>query len=114
MNRWKFAFFIQLVISLVTIGFLAYVVVDQSVSITYGRVGRADVTAHRDILDALLRGRISKAEIQASGVKVLRDESNHSYEVDVEDISFQFDPKGMYKASSLGGSSTNDYLRSKN
>ena len=109
MNRWKIAFFTHLTLSLAVIGFLLNVVVDQGVTITYGRVGRADDVAHRDILNSLLISRISREQVQASGAKAVHDEGDYSYDVGIKDVAFQYDSKGKYRASSLGGSKTKGY-----
>jgi len=42
MNRWKTAFWILFTISIVTIGFLIYGILDQGVSLTYMKEGYSD------------------------------------------------------------------------
>ena len=108
-NRWKIAFFILLIISVTSIGLLGYTVIDQAVTINYASEGRADVEAHRDILDALIIGKLNLKDIRAANPKANHQANGYSHEVTYKDVRFQFDKQGRYIGSEYGASVTPRY-----
>lgn len=66
MNRWKLAFFMLLGLFTMTLAGGLYVVVDGGVTVTHMREGYADCEAHRDWLDAMLRGQVSREEMRVN------------------------------------------------
>lgn len=99
MNRWKVAFFVALVGWVGTVGAvgaLGYAVIDQGVTDTYGREGHADCEAHRDVLHALAKGRLTKSMLQSAAPQAA-------------DVQFQYDAQGRYAASQYGASTTPGY-----
>jgi hypothetical protein len=109
MNRWKVAFFVALVGWVGTVAFMGYAVVDQAVTVTYMREGYADCAAHRDVLHALARGRLTKSLLQSAAPKAEREVDGHKQVVKAADVSFQYDAQGRYVASQYGASTTPGY-----
>ncbi|MCY1017699.1 hypothetical protein [Pyxidicoccus sp. MSG2] len=112
MNRWKLAFFAVLglwVLTVLTLVVGAYSVVDGAVSATYQREGYADCEAHRDWLDAMLRGQVTRAEVKAAHPKVTRTLEDHSDALKPGDVSVHYDANSRYLSSQFGASSTPGY-----
>lgn len=109
MNRWKVAFFVALVGWVGTVGVLGYAVVDQAVTGTYMREGYADCEAHRDVLHAVARGRLTKGMLQAAAPKAEREVDGDKQVVKASDVRFQYDGQGRYVASRYGASTTPGY-----
>jgi hypothetical protein len=109
MNRWKLAFFAVLGLWVLTLVVGAYSAVDGAVTATYQREGYADCEAHRDWLDAMLRGQVTRAEVKAARPKVTRTVEDHSAVLEPGDVSVHYDANGRYLSSQLGASSTPGY-----
>ncbi|HEX4456486.1 MAG TPA: hypothetical protein VIA18_00870 [Polyangia bacterium] len=91
-NKWKVAFFVLLGCWIVTLVAGAYLVVDRAVAVSYMQDGYADCEAHRDFLHALVKGRLTRADIASApdgktGVQI------------------KYDKEGKYVSSRLGASS---------
>ncbi|MCP3141928.1 hypothetical protein [Pyxidicoccus xibeiensis] len=109
MNRWKLAFFGVLGLWVMTLVVGAYATVDAGVTTAYMGEGYADCVAHRDWLDAILRGRVTRAEVKAARPKVTRTLDEHSYALEPGDVRVRFDTSGRYASSQFGASTTPGY-----
>lgn len=109
MNRWKVAFFVALVGWVGTFGVLGYAVIDQALTVTYMKEGYADCEAHRDLFDAMAKGRLTKSLIQSASLKVERELDGDKLVVKASDVDFQYDAKGLYTGSQYGASTTPGY-----
>ncbi|MFP2909726.1 hypothetical protein ACLESD_32705 [Pyxidicoccus sp. 3LFB2] len=103
------AFFGVLVLWLLTLVVGAFTVVDSAVSLTYMRDGYADCAAHRDWLNAMLRGQVTRAQVKAARPKVTRTMEDHSSVLEPGDVSVHYDANGRYASSQLGASTTPGY-----
>jgi hypothetical protein len=93
MNRWKVAFFGVLGLWLLTLVVGAYMTVDSAVTSTYAGEGDADCEAHRDWLDAMLRGQVTRAQVKAARPKVTRTVAEHSYVLELPQVWAWAGPK---------------------
>ncbi|RKH57994.1 hypothetical protein [Corallococcus llansteffanensis] len=109
MNRWKVAFFGVLGLWALTLVVGAYTTVDAAVTTTYAGEGRADCEAHRDWLDAMLRGQVTRTQVKAARPKVTRTVADHSSVLESGDVSVHYDANGRYASSQLGASTTPGY-----
>lgn len=112
MNRWKVAFFVALVGWVGTVGAvgaLAYAMIDQGVTQTHMGEGYADCEAHRDMLDALAKGRLTKSLLQSAAPKVELQRNGEKQVVKASDVTFQYDAQGRYVGSQYGASTTPGY-----
>ena len=109
MNRWKVAFFVALVGWVGTFGVLGYTVIDQAVTVTYMKEGYADCEAHRDLFDAMAKGRLTKSLLQSAAPRVERELDGDKRLVQASDVEVQYDAQGRYVGSQLGSSTTPGY-----
>lgn len=110
MNRWKLAFFAVLGLWVLTLLVGAYSAVDAGVSATYMREGYADCEAHRDWLDAMLRGQVSRAEVKSARPKVTRTVDDQAHELKPGDVRVRYDANSRYVSSQFGASTPPGYV----
>lgn len=105
MNKWKLAFFVLLCGWLLTLFGGAYLVVDRAVTIGYMKDGYADCEAHRDFLHALIKGRLSRADIAASARSVKwKSDGWQEQTVTPDMVHMKYDKDGRYLSSTFGAS----------
>ncbi|MCP3163250.1 hypothetical protein [Myxococcus qinghaiensis] len=106
MNGWKVAFFVMLPVWGLTLLVGAYAVVNVGTSQTHMSEGYADCEAHRDWLDTLARGHVTREHVRDARPKVVRTVDEHSVTLKPGDIDVRYDDKGRYVGSQLGASTT--------
>jgi hypothetical protein len=111
MARWKTAFFVMLGVWVLTSAFLAYEVIDLATAAHDMREGYADCEVHRDYLQELAKGRVTRAEVQATRPPTTRSANDDEREVSPDDFRTVFDAQGRYLASEYGASSAGEMTR---
>ncbi|MFY2556307.1 hypothetical protein ACN469_01580 [Corallococcus terminator] len=106
MNGWKVAFFVMLMAWGLTLLVGAYGVLNVGTSQTYMGEGYADCEAHRDWLDTLLRGQVTREQVRDARPKVVRTLDEHSTPLKPGDVDVRYDGKGRYVGSQFGASTT--------
>ncbi len=107
MNRWKVAFFVSMLAWAGIAGTLAYALLDSGVTVAYMSDGYRDCELHRDLLDALLVGRVDRRGLVGADERLRGRMGAPS----ARDAEWLFDSAGRYAASRLGASQTHGMSR---
>lgn len=101
MNKWKIAFLIVVPLQIVFALYLAFIVVDMSITHNYMTEGYADSDKTLERANYMLKGRINKKD----ALYLLRQKEPDSFiaeendSISVSTSKFLFDEKGMYSGS---------------